>query len=55
MDLGLAGKVGELRPGAFADLVAVPGDPTKDINAVEHVVFVLKGGMFVRNESLPKY
>jgi imidazolonepropionase-like amidohydrolase len=46
--LGLEGRVGEIKPGAFADLVAVPGDPTKDINAVERVVFVMKGGKIVK-------
>lgn len=48
--LGLEGKVGEIKPGAFADLIAVQGDPTKEINAVEHVVFVLKGGQVFRDE-----
>jgi imidazolonepropionase-like amidohydrolase len=46
--LGLEGKVGEISPGAFADIVAVAGDPTKDIGAVERVVFVMKGGRVVR-------
>jgi imidazolonepropionase-like amidohydrolase len=49
--LGLEGKVGEIKPGAFADLVAVPGDPTKDINAVERVTFVMKGGVIVKGEK----
>ncbi len=49
--LGLEGKVGELKPGAFADLIAVSGDPTKDISAVERVVFVMKGGRVVKSES----
>ncbi|HEX8119267.1 MAG TPA: amidohydrolase family protein, partial [Pyrinomonadaceae bacterium] len=51
--LGLEGKVGEIKPGAFADLVAVPGDPTKDIDAVEHVLFVMKGGKVVKAEARP--
>jgi imidazolonepropionase-like amidohydrolase len=46
--LGLEGRVGEIRQGAFADIIAVAGDPTKDINAVEHVLFVMKGGQVVR-------
>lgn len=46
--LGLEGKVGEIKPGAFADLIAVPGDPTKDITAVERVVFVMKSGKVVK-------
>jgi imidazolonepropionase-like amidohydrolase len=52
--LGLEGKVGEIKPGAFADLIAVPGDPTKDITAVEHVVFVMKSGKVVRSEGPSK-
>jgi imidazolonepropionase-like amidohydrolase len=52
--LGLEGRVGEIKAGAFADLVAVAGDPTKDISAVERVVFVMKGGKVVRDEKAPK-
>ncbi|MCK5483554.1 MAG: amidohydrolase family protein, partial [Gemmatimonadetes bacterium] len=43
--LGLEGKVGEIWQGAFADLVAVEGDPTADVEAVRQVVFVMKGGV----------
>jgi imidazolonepropionase-like amidohydrolase len=46
--LGLEGKVGEIKAGEFADIIAVEGDPLKDINAVEHVRFVLKGGQVVK-------
>ena len=49
--LGLEGKVGEIKPGAFADIVAVAGDPTKDIGAVEHVMFVMKGGQVFKGEK----
>jgi imidazolonepropionase-like amidohydrolase len=43
--LGWEGQIGELEPGYFADIVAVPGDPTKDISVVEKVSFVMKGGV----------
>jgi imidazolonepropionase-like amidohydrolase len=42
------GQIGELKPGYFADIVAVPGNPLDDISVVEHVSFVMKGGVVVR-------
>jgi len=39
---------GAIRPGSLADLVAVDGDPTRDVAAVEHVRLVMKGGKLVR-------
>jgi imidazolonepropionase-like amidohydrolase len=43
--LGWGGQIGELKPGFFADIVAVPGSPLEDITALEHVAFVMKGGV----------
>jgi imidazolonepropionase-like amidohydrolase len=41
-------KVGQLKSGFYADVVAVPGNPLSDITAVEHVSFVMKGGVVYR-------
>ena len=46
--LGWEGQIGSLKPGYFADVIAVPGDPTKDISAVTKVSFVMKGGVVYR-------
>jgi imidazolonepropionase-like amidohydrolase len=48
--LGWSGKVGSLDPGAWADIVAVDGDPLEDVTTLERVKFVMKGGEVVRNE-----
>ncbi|MBV8865894.1 MAG: amidohydrolase family protein [Acidobacteriaceae bacterium] len=47
--LGWEGQIGALKPGHFADIVAVPGDPVQDISAVEKVTFVMKGGVVYRH------
>jgi imidazolonepropionase-like amidohydrolase len=48
--LGWSGKVGTLEPGAWADMIAVDGDPGKDVTTLERVKFVMKGGELVKNE-----
>jgi imidazolonepropionase-like amidohydrolase len=45
-------RVGQLKPGYLADVIAVPGNPVQDITAVEHVQFVMKGGVVYRGEGL---
>ena len=46
--LGWEGQIGQLKPGYFADIVAVPGNPLEDITAVERVSLVMKNGAVVR-------
>jgi imidazolonepropionase-like amidohydrolase len=46
--LGWERQIGQLKPGYFADIVAVPGNPLEDITAVERVSFVMKNGVVVR-------
>jgi imidazolonepropionase-like amidohydrolase len=46
--LEMEGAIGVVAPGAFADLVAVRGDPLRDIQALESVKFVMKGGQVFR-------
>jgi imidazolonepropionase-like amidohydrolase len=48
--MGWQEHVGSVAPGKFADLVAVEGDPVSDINELERVKFVMKGGQVVRND-----
>jgi imidazolonepropionase-like amidohydrolase len=46
--LGWGEEIGQLKPGYLADVIAVVGNPLEDISAVEHVSFVMKGGVVVR-------
>jgi imidazolonepropionase-like amidohydrolase len=48
--LGWSDKVGTVETGKWADLVAVSGDPLKDITEVERVKFVMKAGVVYKNE-----
>lgn len=47
--LGMGNKIGSIMPGLQADIIALEGDPTKDITAVRRVVFVMKGGIVHKN------
>jgi imidazolonepropionase-like amidohydrolase len=48
--LGWGDKMGTIEPGKWADIVAVSGDPLKDITELERVKFVVKGGVVYKNE-----
>ncbi len=48
--LDMKGEIGVLAPGAFADIVAVSGDPVKDVGILEHVRFVMHDGAVFKNE-----
>ncbi len=48
--LDMKGEIGVVAPGAFADIVAVSGDPLKDVRILEHVRFVMRDGAVFKNE-----
>jgi len=47
--LGMADQIGSIAPGLQADIIALDGDPLKDITAVRRVAFVMKGGVVYKN------
>jgi imidazolonepropionase-like amidohydrolase len=49
--LGMADQIGSIAPGLQADIIALDGDPLKDITAVRRVVFVMKGGVVYKNTA----
>jgi len=48
--LGWSDKLGSVEPGKWADIVAVSGDPLKDIKELQNVKFVMKAGLVYKNE-----
>jgi imidazolonepropionase-like amidohydrolase len=46
----LQDKIGSVEKGKFADMIAVSGDPLKDISELQRVKFVMKGGQVVKND-----
>lgn len=51
--LGASADVGSIRPGRYADIIAVSGDPLTDVGALETVTFVMKGGSVVKAPGSP--
>ncbi len=48
--LGVSEILGTIEKGKLADIIAVNGDPIKDINVMEKVVFVMKDGVVYKNK-----
>lgn len=49
--MGLSSQIGSIAPGLQADIIALDGDPLKDITSLRRVVFVMKGGVVYKNTS----
>ncbi len=48
--LDMVGQIGVIAPAAFADVIAVAGDPLRDVKELERVRFVMKGGKVFKND-----
>ena len=48
--LDMEGKIGVVAPGAYADIIATPGDPLHDIKSVETIPFVMKNGQVFQSK-----
>ena len=51
--MGLGDRIGSIAAGFEADIIAVDGDPSRDITAVRRVSFVMRGGRIVRDDGAP--
>ena len=49
--LGWSDRIGSIEPGKYADMVAVDGDPTKDVTLLQHPVMVMKSGVVYKNTA----
>ncbi|MEI9981712.1 MAG: amidohydrolase family protein [Edaphobacter sp.] len=52
--MGWTDKVGTIEPGKWADIIAIEGDPLKDVKILQHVNFVMKSGVVYKNDPNPK-
>jgi imidazolonepropionase-like amidohydrolase len=48
--MGWTDKIGTIEPGKWADIIAIDGDPLKDVKLLQHVSFVMKSGIVYKNE-----
>jgi len=48
--LGWSDRIGTLEQGKFADMIAVNGDPTKDVTLLQNPTFVMKGGVVYKQK-----
>ena len=48
--MGWTDRVGTIEPGKWADIIAIDGDPLKDVKILQHVPFVMKSGIVYKNE-----
>ena len=48
--MGWTDRVGSIEPGKWADIIAIEGDPLKDVKILQHVPFVMKSGVVYKNE-----
>jgi imidazolonepropionase-like amidohydrolase len=51
--MGWSDRVGTIERGKFADIIAVPGDPLRDISELERVSWVMKGGLVYKGQPVP--
>jgi imidazolonepropionase-like amidohydrolase len=51
--IGASDRIGSIQPGRYADVIAVAGDPLADVNELEHVRFVMKGGVVYKADGEP--
>jgi imidazolonepropionase-like amidohydrolase len=49
-----ANRVGSLEKGKFGDVIAVAGNPLSDVTEMERVKFVMKGGVVMKNDLVPR-
>jgi imidazolonepropionase-like amidohydrolase len=48
--LDMQGEIGVVAPGAYADIIAMQGDPSKDVNVLKNIGFVVKDGRIFQDQ-----